>query len=77
MLGDNPVRECVYTPRPVPPAAVQFVVGAGDVPQQVPRAEIEAGVPKEVTLAPRVALVEVMAEWVDDIIEQRQQRNDI
>ncbi len=42
----------------VPDAGAQFVVGAGDVPQQVPRAEIEAGEPREVTLAPKVAPAE-------------------
>ena len=43
----------------VPPSAVQFVVGAGEVPQHVPLAEIDAGTPSEVTLAPRVAPVDV------------------
>ena len=48
----------------VPVAAEQFVVGLAVVPQQVPRAEIEAGTPKEVTVAPRVAPVVVMEETV-------------
>ena len=38
---------------------VQFVVGAGDGPQQVPRVT-EAGLPRLVTFAPRVAPVAVM-----------------
>ena len=44
----------------VPLAAVQFVVGFVVVPQQVPRADIDAGYPREVTLAPRVAPVVVI-----------------
>ena len=48
----------------VPPSVVQLVVGAGDVPKHVPRAEMEAGDPNEVTFAPRVAPVVVMAETV-------------
>ena len=38
---------------------VQFVVGAGDGPQQVPRVT-EAGLPRLVTFAPSVAPVVVM-----------------
>ena len=53
------VRICVKTPVVVPEAGVQLVVGFVVVPQQVPRAEIDAGEPREVTLAPRVAPVEV------------------
>ena len=52
------------TPVVVPPSAVQLVTGDGEVPQQVPRAEMEAGTPREVTFAPRVAPVVVMAETV-------------
>ena len=59
MLAVNPVLECVNAPVVVPPWATQFVTGAGVVPQQVPRAEMEAGTPRDVTLAPRVALVDM------------------
>ena len=51
-------------PTVAPPSAVQLVSGAGVVPQHVPRAEIEAGIPKDVTLAPNVAPVVVMPETV-------------
>ena len=44
----------------MPEAAKQLVVGLAVVPQQVPRAEIAAGEPSEVTLAPRGAPVVVM-----------------
>lgn len=37
------------------------------VPQQVPRAEIAAGIPREVTLAPRVAPVVVMDVAVGEV----------
>ncbi len=57
MPGDIPVLGCVNAPVVVPPSARQFVVGDGDVPQHVPRAEMEAGTPREVTLAPRIAEV--------------------
>ena len=50
-----------------PEAAVQFVVGFTVVPQQVPRAEIEAGIPREVTLAPRVAPVVVIEAAVGEV----------
>ena len=63
------MRECVYTPVVVPPCARQFVDGAGDVPQHVPRAEMEAGCPRDVTLAPRVALVEVIEVCVGVVTE--------
>ena len=53
----NPVLACVNTPVVVPPSATQFVVGAGVVPQHVPRAVIEAGIPSDVTFAPKVAVV--------------------
>ena len=36
------------------------MVGLLDVPQQVPRAEIDDGTPREVTLAPSVAPEEVI-----------------
>lgn len=48
------------TPVVAPPSARQFVAGAGEVPQQVPRAEILAGTPREVTVAPKVAPVVVI-----------------
>lgn len=35
--------------------------------QQVPRAEIEAGEPREVTVAPKVALVKVILEEVGEV----------
>ena len=49
------------TPVVSPAAGVQLVVGLVVVPQQVPRAEMAAGLPREVTVAPRVAPVVVMA----------------
>lgn len=55
-----PVRADAKVPVVVPPAATQFVVGAGAVPKQVPRAEMAAGTPREVTFAPNVAPVVVM-----------------
>ena len=57
---DIPVLACVNTPVVVPPSARQFVVGAGAVPQQVPRATMAAP-PFEVMVAPRVADVLVIA----------------
>jgi len=45
----------------VPPSGAQFVVGDAEVPQQVPRAEIAAGTPRDVTFAPRVTVV-----WATD-----------
>ena len=50
-----------------PDAGVQFVVGAGDVPQHVPRAEMEAGIPSDVTFAPSVAPVVVMDVAVGEV----------
>lgn len=44
----------------MPLAAVQFVAGFGLDPQQVPRAEIDAGNPSDVTFAPSVAPVAVI-----------------
>ena len=55
-----PVRACVKVPVVVPVAATQLVVGLAVVPQHVPRAVIVAGLPRDVTLAPRVAPVVVM-----------------
>ena len=43
---------------------MQFVVGKGAVPKHVPRAEMEAGDPRDVTLAPKVTLVNVTDVWV-------------
>ena len=57
----------MYGPVVVPPSAKQLVTGAGVVPQQVPRAEIEAGTPREVTFAPRVAPVVVMEVAVGEV----------
>ena len=62
-----PVLAWVKMPVVKPEAAVQFVVGLVVVPQQVPRAEIEAGVPREVTLAPRVAPVVVIDVAVGEV----------
>jgi hypothetical protein len=67
VLGDKPVRECVKTPVVTPPCATQLVVGAGDVPQQVPRAVIDAGTPRDVTLAPKVAEFDVIPETVGEV----------
>ena len=53
------VPRAVRAPVPVPPSAKQLVVGAAVVPQQVPLTVILKP-PLEVTLAPRVAPVEVM-----------------
>jgi hypothetical protein len=55
-----PVRAWENAPVVVPEAARQLVVGFVVIPQQVPRAEMVAGEPREVTLAPRVAPEEVM-----------------
>jgi hypothetical protein len=49
-----------------PPSAIQFVVGLTVVPQQVPRAEMMAGLPKEVTFAPSVAPVVVIEVTVGE-----------
>ena len=62
-----PERAWVKTPVVVPPSAVQLVTGDGEVPQQVPRAEMEAGTPREVTFAPKVAPEEVMADEVGEV----------
>ncbi len=62
-----PVLAWVKMPVVKPEAAVQFVVGFTVVPQQVPRAEIEAGIPREVTLAPRVAPVVVIEAAVGEV----------
>ena len=56
----------VKTPVVVPPWARQLVVGFADNPQQVPRAVI-AVLPADVTLAPKVALVEVIADFVGEV----------
>ena len=60
VLEGMPVRTWEYAPVVVPEVARQLVVGLGEVPQQVPRAEMAAGEPREVTLAPRVAPEVVM-----------------
>ena len=54
------------TPVVVPPSARQLVVGAAEVPQQVPRA-VRAAPPSEVTLAPRVAPLEVIEVAVGEV----------
>ncbi len=54
------------TPVVVPPSARQLVAGAAEVPQQVPRAVIAAP-PSEVTLAPKVAPVEIMEVAVGEV----------
>ena len=56
VLGGRPVLACVNMPVAVPPSATQLVVGAGEVPQQVPRA-VRVAPPLEVMFAPRVAVV--------------------
>ena len=56
------------TPAVVPPSGRQFVTGLGFVPQHVPRAVRVDGIPVEVTLAPRVALVDVIALTVGVVI---------
>src|SRR3989344_548212 len=60
VLEGMPVRTWEYAPVVVPEVARQLVVGLEEVPQQVPRAEMAAGEPREVTLAPRVAPEVVM-----------------
>jgi hypothetical protein len=54
----------VKTPVVVPPSGVQFVDGLGFVPQHVPRAVRVPGIPADVTLAPRIALVPVIVPTV-------------
>ena len=54
------------TPVVVAPSAVQFVVGAAVVAQQVPRA-VSVSPPLEVTLAPSVAPVEVIEVAVGEV----------
>jgi len=56
-LEVNPVRVSLNTPVVVPPSPTQLVDGLGLVPQQVPRTDIAAGIPRDVTLAPRIAPV--------------------
>ena len=56
----NDVRACVNTPVVIPPSAKQFVIGLTVVPQQVPLA-VSAAPPSDVTLAPSVAELEVIA----------------
>ena len=63
--GIVPADAPVNTPV-VPPTDEQFVIGAAANPQQVPRAVIAAP-PSEVTFAPRVAPVVLMAETVGDV----------
>ncbi len=67
MLAESPVLEWVKTPVVVPLAARQLVVGAGEVPKHVPRAEMEAGDPRDVTFAPRVAVVVAMEAEVGEV----------
>ena len=43
------------------------MVGFVDVPQQVPRADIDAGYPRDVTLAPSVAPPVVIEDTVGDM----------
>ena len=54
------------TPVVVAPSAVQFVVGAAVVAQQVPRA-VRAAPPLSVTLAPKVAPVVVIEVAVGEV----------
>jgi hypothetical protein len=42
-------------------------MGEGVVPQHVPRADIEAGFPRDVTFAPRVAPVAEIADTVGEV----------
>ena len=64
VLAGRPVRACVYAPVPVPPE-VQLLSGDGVVPQHVPRAvTVNDG---EVSVAPRVAVVLVIADFVGDV----------
>ena len=51
----------------MPPSARQFVVGDGEVPQHVPRADIKAGIPGDVTFAPSVAPVVVIPVAVGEV----------
>ena len=61
------MRACVNTPVVKPDAGVQFIVGADDSPQQVPRAEMDAGTPRDVTFAPSVAPVVAMDVAVGEV----------
>jgi len=69
--GVKPVKLIVYTPVVVPVATLQIApfikVGFGAVLPQIPRAEIEAGFPRDVTLAPRVTVVVVIEVAVGDV----------
>ena len=58
-----PVLAWVNTPVVVPPSATQFVTGFASVPQQVPL-EVMAVPPSDVTFAPSVAPVVLIAETV-------------
>ena len=53
-------------PVEVPPSGTQLTVGRADVPQQVPRAVIEAP-PSDKIVAPNVAVVSVTDETVGDV----------
>jgi len=62
----RPVNGLVYTPPVVSESAIQVDQTArrarsDEVPIQIPRAEILAGVPRDSTFAPSVALVWVIA----------------
>jgi hypothetical protein len=57
----------VYTPVVSPDAGEQFVTGGFVAPQHVPLADIDAGLPRFVTFAPRVAPVVVIADTVGDV----------
>jgi hypothetical protein len=61
----------VYTPVVIPVANLQIApfvkVGFGAVLPQIPRAEIVAGFPRDVTLAPSVTVVAVIEVAVGDV----------
>lgn len=60
------MRKCEKLPTAVPPSTAQFVVGAGDVPQQVPRA-VTGEPPSDVTVAPRIADVPLTTTAVGEV----------
>ncbi len=61
-----PVLACVKIPVVVPPSVRQLVTGAAEVPQQVPRA-VSVAPPSAVTLAPKVAPVNVIEVAVGEV----------
>ncbi len=56
----RPLIARLKVPVVFPPSAVQLVTGEVVVPQQIHREEIFAGTPREITVALRVALVDVI-----------------